>query len=284
MKNFRFMLISLLALFVVFSAAGQAPAQKLSAEDVIARHLEAIGTAEARNNVKNQVAAGIVQFTVLREKTGGEGKIVLASENNKLLYGMTFNMPTYPAETIIYDGKKSKIAFAVNNARSQFGDYVERYREILTEGLLGGTLSTGWSLRDLASRKAKVKLDGTKKINDREAYVLEYQPRKGSDVKITIYIDAENFQHLRTEYRRVISAIMGLTPNSSSQQREERHTMIEEFSNYKKVNDVNLPHSYRVYIMTDSSRGIREHEYRAEFAEFYFNQELDPASFNTSSK
>jgi hypothetical protein len=288
MKNSRcFLPVPLFALLSVFLFSVSVSAQKLSAEEIVAKHLEAIGSAESRKNLKNHVANGLVKFSVLRQAgVGGDGKIVLASEGTKSLLGMTFNIPTYPSELIVFDGKKHKVAFAINNARSTFGDYIYRYSETLKEGLLGGTLSTGWSLKNLSERKAKVKLEGTKKINDREAYALSYQPKGGSDLTITIFIDKETFQHVRTEYRRLISAMQGSSPDASAlQRRERRENMIEEFLDYKTVNGLNLPHKYRIYLMLESdSSGTREYEWNAEFREFFINQPLDPASFSTEGK
>lgn len=284
MKNINFMLICLFVFVFILSTAGQTFAQKMTAEEIIAKHLQAIGTDEARKNLKNQVATGVVQYTVLRKNTGGNGKIVFASEADKFLFGMTFNIPSYQAETFIFDGEKAKIAFAISNARSEFGDFVFRYQDVISEGLFGGTLSTGWTLRDLSSRKAKVDLNGTKKVNGRETYVLEYLPKGGSDLKINIYIDKENFQHLRTEYKRIISSIIGPSPDASAQQREQRQTMTEDFSDYKSQNNVNLPHGYRAYLMLEGAGGTREYEYKAAFSEFFFNQQLDPNSFSTESK
>lgn len=285
MFNLRHFLttFSLLAFFV-FASLFSVSAQKMKAEEIVAKHLEALGSQEARKKLKNQVASGIVQYRVLRKNTGGDGRIVLASEGSKILFGMTFSIPSYPAETFIFDGKKSKIAFAINNARSEFGDFVYRYQDVLSEGLFGGTLSSAWTLADLSSRKAKVDLDGTKKINDREAYQLTYLPKGGSDLQIAIFIDKETFQHVRTEYRRIISSQQGASPDSSAQQREQRQVLIEDFSNYKKENDLSLPHEYRAYIMLEGGAGTREYEYKAEFSQFYFNQPLDAASFKIESE
>ncbi len=285
MKNLRFFSVvySLAMIFILLSSVGVS-GQKMKPEEIIAKHLETIGTAEKRKNLKNQVATGLVSYTVLRKGTGGNGKIVFASEADKILFGMTFAIPSYPAETIIFDGKKSKVAFAISNARSELGDFIYRYSAITKEGLLGGTLSSAWTLADLSNRKAKVGFEGTKKINDREAFELSYSPKGGSDLQIRIFIDNQTYEHLRTEYRRVISSVQGSTPDSSAQQREQKQTLIEDFSNYKKESDMNLPHSYRVYLLLEGAAGTREYEYKAEFSEFFFNQPLDPGSFSTESK
>lgn len=284
MKNFNLKFIYLFIFIFIFSAAGETPAQKLTAEEVIAKHLQSTGTDEARKNLKNQVATGVVQYTVLRKNTGGNGRVVFASEADKFLFGMTFSIPSYPSETFVYDGEKAKIAFAISNARSDLGDFIFRYKDLISDGLFGGTLSTGWVLKDVSSRKAKVDLKGTKKIDNREAYVLQYLPKGGSDLTVNIYIDKENFQHVRTEYRLVVSGMIGPSPDSSPR-RGQKETLIEEYSGYKMENGMNLPHRYRIHLEKEGeSSGTKEVEYKAEFSEFYFNQQLDPNSFSTEAK
>lgn len=294
MKNSRYFLPAhLFALTLVFLFSHFAQAQKLSAEEIVAKHLEAIGDADSRKSLKNHVAVGVVQFTVLRQgNAGGDGKIVLASEGAKSLLGMNFNLQNYPSEKIIFDGKKYKVAYTINNARSPFGDYLYRYSDTIKEGLLGGTLSTAWALNDLKTRKAKLELNGTKKVNDREVYVLSYLPKGGSDLDITVFIDRENFQHLRTEYRRIISAMQGSAGSStdmnrgatsadnSARQRQQKQVLIEEFSNYKKENGLNVPHFYRVYLQLDGASGTKEYEWKAEFSQFFINQPLEEGSFS----
>lgn len=285
MKNLRFFSVAnTFAMIFIFLCSVGVSGQKMKPEDIIAKHLEAIGTAETRKKLKNQVAVGLVSYTVLRKGTGGNGKIVLASEADKVLFGMTFSNPSYPAETIVFDGKKSKIGFAVSNVRSKLGGFIYAYTDILEQGLFGGTLSSAWTLANLSNRKAKVEFEGAKKINDKEAFELSYLPKGGSDLQIRIFIDKQTFEHLRTEYRRVNSSRQGATPDSSVQQNEQKQTLIEDFSNYKKESDLNLPHSYRIYLMLEDTTGTVEYEYKAEFSQFFFNQPLDPNSFDTESK
>lgn len=281
----KFTNLFLFFVIVVYTFTDSVSGQKLKAEDIVARHLDSIGKAEHRKSIKNQVATGAVNFTVLRQGgVGGDGKIVLASEGNKSLMGMTFSLPNYPSETIIFDGKKLKVGFAINNARSSLGDFLFRYTDTFKENLFGGTLNSGWVLADLTNRKSKLSLDGSKKINGREAFELSYSPKGGSDLQIKIFIDKETFEHVRTEYRRIISAQQGPTPETSSQQREQRQLLIEDFSNYKKENDLNLPHSYRIYLFLEGASGTSEFEWKAEFSQFYFNQQLDPNTFGSDPK
>jgi hypothetical protein len=275
---------SSLVLFLLVLGIIQANSQKkLRAEEIVAEHLKAVGDQETIAKINNQVAIGNVSFRILRSGgAGADGQVVFASENRKLLVGMNFPVSNYSRELIVFDGKNSKVAFTYDNIRSPFGDYLYRYSEILKEGLFGGVLSTGWSLKRLAETNARVKLEGTKEVQGREAYVLSYLPKGGSDLEVYIFIDKENFRHLRTEYRRIISAGQAVNPDASSTLRERREILVEDFSDYKQVNGLFLPYRYKIYLMLEGqTQGLNEYEWILSFVSFLFNQQLDPSSFDT---
>lgn len=284
-----------LSLFAMFVFGAQISAQKVTAEEVIGKHLDSIGTSEMRSSLKNFVARGTISFTALRQAgSGGDGLVVFASEGEKSLVGMSFRIPNYPGETIVYDGKNLKVAYAVANTRSYFGDYLFRFSNIIKEGLLGGTLMRSWSLFDVRARRAKVRYDGKKKVSGRDTHVIEYMPQGGSDVKIKIFLAADNYEHVRTEYSASIPVQQGSVPGApviggggaaaerSSQQREVRQLLTEDFSNYNKVEGLNLPHMHKMYLRIEDANGVREYEFKAQFTEFFLNQQLDPDSFKTS--
>lgn len=75
----------------------------------------------------------------------------------------------------------------------------------------------------LTIRGPKLQYAGMEKVDVGQAHKLRYLPRDGGDLKITIFIDAETFQHLRTEYERVIAAPIGGTLGESASQREIRY-------------------------------------------------------------
>lgn len=272
-------------LAISFLLATPAQAQKLNVEDLVAKHLDAIGASNARNALKNQVALGTVSFNILRNAgLGTDGKAVIASDGDKVVFGMSFVDPNYPMDKFGYDGKDFKIAFVRPGVRSPLGNFLYSYESVFEKGLLGGVLSTAWSLKNVAAQKAKLESDGMRKINDKETYVVSYLPKKGSDLAIKMFFDAKTFQHVRTEYRRVISAQQGSNPDASAGQRETRQTLIEEFDSFKKENNLVLPHSYRIYLSFDGQSGTSEYEWKFNFSQFYFNQQLDANTFNFDSK
>ena len=281
MKN---ILLSTLCV-LIFASFAPIFAQKMTAEDVIAKHLESIGTKENRNALKDLTVAGKVSYTQLRTGGGGaDGNAILASEGTKSLLGMNLSTPKYPLEKIGYDGNKLRVAFILPGTRSPLGNFFLSYDSIFKEGLFGGILSTGWSLNNLEARKAKVDFDGKRKVDGKEMYVLSYLPKSGSDVSIKLFFDTVTFQHLRTEYKRTISPGQGATVDASARQRESRQTLVEEFSANKNEKGLNLPHSYRLYLAFDGIAGTSEYEWKFEFSQFFFNQQLDAKSFNIETK
>lgn len=279
-----FSLISRLVLIIFCSLVLQTitVAQKISAETVLENHLKSIGDEKERVAITNQVFVSSTQFQRLR--MGGEiknGKGVLASEGNKVLIGMTFaNSPDYPFDRISYDGKELKTSFVSPGVRSALSNFVLSFKDIFREGLFGGTLSSAWSLKNLSGRKAKIEYDGAKKLDGREVLILDYLPKGGSDLKIKLFFDRQTFRHIKTEYRRVIYAEQGLTPDDSARKRETRYLMTEDFSEFEKVKNLTLPYSYKIYLSIDGQNGTSEFEWKMKLEQASFNQTLPATAFD----
>ncbi|CAN5828730.1 MAG: hypothetical protein H0X72_06255 [Acidobacteria bacterium] len=255
-------------------------AQKMKAEDVLAKHLESIGTADIRVSIKTQIVVGdaLVKFISPRN-TDVQGRIVLASAAEKNFLGMSLNAIEYPQEKFSFDGKNAKVGFIKDGFRSKLGNFVVANDLLLEESLLGGTLSTSWALLDVAAKKPKLSFDGTKKIDGKEVYVLGYSPKGGGDVDIKLYFDKETFRHVRTEYKRTSSAAIGLRPEQSSRFSESRLKITEDFSDFKAEKGLTLPHNYRLFYSTIGQNGTTEIEWNFNLTEFSFNQNLAPNTF-----
>jgi len=261
--------------------ARQTQAQKLKAEEIIAKNLEAIGGAETLQSVSNRISLGTVVVTFKEPGTGQlGGRVVLASEGPKSLMAMTFeNATNYPYERIAFDGKDVSGGYVHPGSRSSLGDFLLTHQAILKQGLWGGELSQAWLLLD-PKRKLKFETAGTKKIGDRTVYQLKCYP-SGSDLKITISFDAETFHHVRTEYERSVIAQMGGTPETSANQSETRYKLVEDFSDFKKEGGLTLPHAYKIQLeITTGSRGAVKAEWEMTLSQFQFNQRIEPGSFD----
>ena len=285
MKNFIFKPLILLVVIVLSFVV--ASAQKLTVEQVISKHLESVGTKEKRDSIKNQFILSELRFTLKGSTTPGAGKAVLVSEGNKNLWGFSLNLSEYPQDRFGFDGKETNIGFIRPGARSVLGGFIYSNKELLREGLLGGTLLSSWFLLRNSDVKSRVTYEGTKKIGNYDTYVLEYAPKGGSDLSIKLYFDVETFRHLRTEYKQVIAARQGTTIDSSAGQTADQYQLIEDFSDFMKLNGITIPKTYRIfYSYTGNSAGKvnREMEWSFKVTNFSFNQELDPNSFNIDAK
>jgi hypothetical protein len=257
----------------------------MKAEDVIAKHLDSIAAAEKRITITNQIAVGETSVTFVSQKNmTAQGRLVLASSREQIFYGMNLNAVDYPFEKFIYDGKKASVATVLAGNRSVLGNFISSNNFLLEESLLGGTLSTSWSLLHLHNKKAKLSYDGKKKIDGKEVYALGYSVKGGSDIEITLFFDKETFRHVRSEYKRVSSAGIGTTPEQSSRFIETRLKVIEEFSDFKEEEGVTLPHRYRLNYQVSGQNGTTEIEWNSILTEFAFNQILAASTFDADAR
>src|SRR2546423_14323261 len=269
---------------IVCSLSTGSLAQKLTSDEVIARHLESFGSAKARVAIATRIISGTSQV-IFRTTPAGQaiGKAVLASEGMKNLFGMSFPSPVYPREQLAYNGVTFMAAFATPGTRSVLGTFLMTNDAIFKQGLMCGTLSSAWPLLDLQSRNAQVDYAGTRKIDDRLLHELKYKPRANSDLRIRLYFESETFRHVRPEYERVIPAPMGKVEYSNVQEREGRYKLIEEFSLYKAEGGLNLPHIYTIKLSVDTVNGTFLAEWTVKLTNFDFNQKIDQSAFNITA-
>jgi len=282
-------IISLLILFSTLSPVSwQARAgdkQKLTAEEVVARHLKSIGTAEDLAAIKTRIVVGTSLYTARSPGSGqNSGLSILFSEGSKSVIAMTFANPAYPHEKFGYDGQNMVISYTKPGLRSTLGDFIFRRTSIFKDGLVGGTLSTAWPLLNWSNDKARLEYGGTKKIDGRETYLLRYIPRKGSDLTISLYFDGETFQHLRTEYAQTVSAQMGATPDASKEgQRELHYELEEQFSDFKQEGKLTLPHTYKIKLLMERTGPTYLADWEMVFSRFSFNQPLEVGWFDVNA-
>lgn len=283
---------ALLACALVAAAWAAAPppraraGDRLKPEEIVARHLEAVGAAETRGSIKTRIAVGTVALAFKAPKLAqGLGRAVFASEGEQNIFGMVFdNSPDYPYEKVGFDGKKVTVSYVRPGVRSPLGDFLFTHKAIVRGGLVGGVLSQSWPLFNLSGGAGKVEGGGTKKIGDRQAYELKYTPKGGSDLSVSLFFDAETFRHVRTEYTRTISAQMGPTPETSARQSETRYKLTEEFSDFKKEAGLDLPHVYKLKLEIRSGGVSFDGEWAATMRQFSFNQRLAPNSFDAEAE
>ncbi len=252
-------------------------------EDVIAKHLEAIGPQQARHDLKSRVVVGGSTYRVLVGGSGAiDGKFQFASEGPKSDILFKVNASGYLGEQFICDGSKMSVAGTYSDKhRSEFGIFVLDEGILLRDNLLGGVWSSGWPLLDLDARQAKVQSEGTKKVDGRELIVLRYKPKKNSDLVIQLYFDPQTYQHVMSSYNATISSSIGTGgETTSSQEQQTRYRLEEKFSVFKTQNGLTLPTHYDLRYTAELNNGFTKTvEWEVNASTIMNNQSIDPRAF-----
>ncbi|MEO8073223.1 MAG: hypothetical protein ABI686_08230 [Acidobacteriota bacterium] len=288
MKNNRNQFLNKLAfVFVlIFSLSANllAGGDKMTPEELTAKHLESIGTPEARAAMKSVTIIGTTKATFFGRGSGvAEGIAVVASEGERYLVAMKFNNPEYPFEKMGYDGDDLSVGFVSPGKRSNLGQFLLTNKNTFKRGIFSGVLSTSWELLNFNEKDAKLKYAGMQKIDGKKYHELEYNPRKGSELSISLFFDPETFRHVRTEYQRVISARQGASVDASAGQSETRYKLVEDFSDFKEENKLTLPHTYKIYLEILTGNGTTSYEWLMNLQKFSFNQPIDAAEFKVDT-
>src|ERR1043166_3432582 len=127
--KFRAALVFLSALIVIVNSYAYPTVddKKLKPEELIAKHLESIGSKEALEAAKTRAVTGTVRAT---RRIGNAGDIVgkglFISESPKLLYSMKFSASQYPAEQMAFDGARSATGFLPEGKRSNLSQFLDQ--------------------------------------------------------------------------------------------------------------------------------------------------------------
>jgi len=271
-------------LTLLFLTANFVSAQKLKPEEIVAKHLESLGTTEARGAVKSQTIIGDAKVVFVSQKNqSAQGRVVMASSGPKNFFGLQLNASDYPGEKFSYNGTKTTISALMNGKRSVFGDFVDANELGVRESLFVGALASSWALNDIASKKVKLGA-GSKKIDGKEYYTIDYNPKSGTDFDITLFFEKDTFRHARTEYKRTKSGGIGTNPNQSSQITQNVLKVTETYSDFRDEKGLMLPHVYKLNYTETGQGGSIEIEWEYMLNDFQFNQPLDEKTFDINAK
>ena len=128
--------------FTVFSAVQAKPDTKLTPAELIAKHLESIGSAEARARVRGTQIKGSASVVVRLCGEGQvDGQVLIGSHGQKNLIDMTFDAPGYPYEFLRFDGNNLNVSQFRPGSRTCLGQFFLSHPDVFKEGLVGGTLT-----------------------------------------------------------------------------------------------------------------------------------------------
>jgi hypothetical protein len=233
-------------------------AENMKPDEIVSRHLNSIGTQEARAAIKSRAVQGTLRMHILvgggGEVTGTWGRVSEQRQSNFVMRFATAG--DWRGEQFIFDGEHTGFAAATSShTRSVFAQFVSSQDFIVKEGLLGGELSTAWALQNLDQNHAKVQSIGPKKVDGRELIGLQYLSKGTHDMQVKIYFDPETFHHVMTVYTVEIAPGMTREITENVYQHQNRYTIEERFSDFQAVDGLTIPTHYRLQYTQEVQTG-----------------------------
>ena len=223
-----------LTLFIMLVLSTSVPAadekDKLSGAEIINKHLAAIGGKEALSKFKSRVAIGTA-------KKDNDFSIPVAIMSDPKRLSAVYQFQGYNW-FLIYDGNKSSVRPILTQAATPI---MHKYEEMLATGTMFNDISLFNVLYQTQPEQLKLEAKGTKKINGRQAHIVEMTPANGQVLRL--YFDAENFMWLRTDYGTVhVTRQLGTFTNAvTNKDQETSFDFYVETSEFKDVDGVKLP-------------------------------------------
>jgi hypothetical protein len=244
---------------------------KLTADEILSKHLDSIGKQEARAAASSRMSQGKVTFAeIIQHSLQLEGSATALSQGRKHRCEFRFGTPQYPGEQFVFDGDKALVAMVDQTSRSRLGNFLFIQNEILREGLWGGTLSTAWPFLRSNDAGAKVKYEGLKKVNGQQLLELSYVPKRRSqsgDLSIRLYFEPDTYRHVLSVY--TLTMLHGgetlSDPNQTTVIVEER------FGDFRAVEGLTLPWHWDIRYKVEPQTVAQEYQWDVSFSTIVHN-------------
>lgn len=249
----------LAAVLCLHFTVAKADDKKLSAETVVANHLQSIGRPEVLKNIHARAFKGSASFEFIQGMSGSSssGTVIFASDGRRAAIKLSYDDLAYPGEHFAFDGQDVTVAHISPGQRSPLADFIYRYNRMLKEGLLGGTWSLSWPLLDLSKKKPDLKYKETK-VDARRMHELEYRPQKSfGDLKVKLFFDYETFRHVRTEYRVRVRDDNSTRPETGERRRSVGIPRYPDGDPRSEILD-DVPDS--IYLLIEKFDDFRDHD------------------------
>jgi hypothetical protein len=271
-----------LILICLLLASSGIAAAGTKAEDVIAQHLDSIGTAEARAAVKSRGVQGTLRFKVLvggAGETPGTWQRLSVQHKSKLV--MKFGDSKWWGEQFVFDGNKVSYAAATSSHQwSPLGAFIASQDSLIKEGLLGGELGTGWALENIDHHRVKLDYIGLKKVDGRELEAIEYLSKSNGDMTVKFYFEPDTHHHVLTLYSVSRGASIAATDIATARQKETHYSLEERFSDFQSDNGITLPRQYDPRFSQQLQNGTTDvYEWIMTADKVLENPNLDPGNF-----
>src|SRR5688572_5619877 len=170
-------------------ALGAAPAAAQTADEIIEKHLAAMGGREALGRIRTRISTGSITLTTAVGPVSGSVESFAKAPNRSRTL-ITLDLTAFGAGKIVndqrFDGTTGFIIDTLNGDREITGSQLEVLRN--------SAFPTAWL--DYRTRDLAISLSGKESLGDRPAFVLETTPKVGPRVRS--WVDAETFMLLKT--------------------------------------------------------------------------------------
>jgi hypothetical protein len=229
--------------------AAASPAFAQTADEIVEKHLAALGGREALGRVQTRVSTGKVTVTTpVGDLAGTVEAFAKAPDKSRTL--IKVDVSALGAGIVTndqrFDGTGGYVIDTLNGNRDITGSQLDALRN--------NGFPTAWL--DYKTRGHAVSLAGKEMVGDRSAFVLDVTPKTGP--KARSWVDAETFLVLKT------SVTVDAPPIGPLEQ-------IMEFGDYRTVDGVKVPFLVKSINATQTVTGI--------LTEVKHNVEIDESSF-----
>lgn len=266
-----------LSCLLALAAAAAAPAlaarddkQQLSAEQIISKHLEAVGGQQALSRIKSRVAVG-----TFKKDADAESQAAIMSESPDRVAAV-FIFPSYDWRLI---NDKGKVTLLPQLPR-QVAPIEEKYREMLASGLMFNGIALHNLLTSAPAGDVKMEAKGTKKVKGRPAHVVEV--RRGKSGAVRLYFDAETFMWVRSDFGRAdVSRQMRSLSNDVVSQAGDENSIdfYVETGDFREVDGLKLPFRFEMVLTAPMLREKSSGVLVVNMKEYKHNVPIDPSMF-----
>lgn len=215
----------------------------LSAPELVRLHLASIAAPNRLAARKAFAVQGDCEYRLLSGgvlSASGTGQLVSEGEAYSILFD--FAAGEYAGTQFVTDGKRAEVEYTSGGQTNPLRTFLQGQGALLTDGLLGGVLTTAWALLDVDERKPDLKYEGIVEVDGRRLHRLAYRIRRGGwDLRTRLYFEPETYHHVLSTYEVKVPAPMGASPEASSRQRVGIQRLKESFSEFENLDGYMLP-------------------------------------------
>jgi hypothetical protein len=282
-----------IAVILLLASAAAAQDKNLTVAEIFQRHLRSFGANTDIGQSTNRLAVGTSDFRIISASTHGTGGAQFASDGKNMALLATFDLRDYRMDRIGLFSDKVTIPFIYQGHRSALGTFLTNFDETLSGKIFGGAIFSTWLGYSTDPELKRFSVDGKKKVDGRDAWVVKYSPPKGlgNGSYIKLYFDAENFRHIRTEFRQKehdAGFQAALDPGShrgseagdlDTSMASNASMLVEDFGDFSSdASGIILPHSYSVSLEMDTYKGTFKYGWKFQIKEYKLIRQF-PASY-----